>query len=57
MILGKLFKKIFEAKIKVIFSSNIKISMIFIKMDYKESNLFHLLKFYENNSYENELIN
>ena len=44
MILGKLFKKIFEEKIKVIFSSN-TILMIFTKMVCKENNLFLLLKF------------
>ena len=40
MILGKLFKRIFE-KVRVIFSSNTK-SKTFIKMDYKEINLYHL---------------
>ena len=40
MILGRLFKKIFEKKISVIFSSNINIMDL-----YKEINSFHSLKY------------
>ena len=55
MILGKLFKKIFEAKIKVIFSSNIKIKDLY-KDGLQRDQFIPFLKVLENNSYEKELL-
>ncbi len=55
MILGKLFKKIFEAKIKVIFSSNIKIKDLY-KDGLQRDQFIPFLKILENNSYEKELL-
>ncbi len=54
MILGKLFKKIFEEKIKVIFSSNIKIKHLY-KDGLQRDQFIPFLKILENNSYEKEL--
>ena len=55
MILGKLFKKIFEAKIKVIFSSNIRIKDLY-KDGLQRDQFIPFLKVLENNSYEKELL-
>ena len=55
MILGKLFKKIFEDKIKVIFSSNIKIKDLY-KDGLQRDQFIPFIKILENNSYEKELL-
>ena len=54
MILGKLFKIIFEAKIKVIFSSNIKINDLY-KDGLQRDQFIPFIKILENNSCEKEL--
>jgi len=54
MILGKLFKIIFQAKIKVIFSSNIKINDLY-KDGLQRDQFIPFIKILENNSYEKEL--
>ena len=54
MILGKLFKIIFEAKIKVIFSSNIKINDLY-KDGLQRDQFIPFMKILEKNSYEKEL--
>ncbi|MFL2901764.1 MAG: cell division protein ZapE [Candidatus Pelagibacter sp.] len=54
MILGKLFKIIFEEKIKVIFSSNIKINDLY-KDGLQRDQFIPFIKILENNSYEKEL--
>ena len=54
MILGKLFKKIFEEKIKVIFSSNIRINNLY-KDGLQRDQFIPFIKILENNSYEVEL--
>lgn len=55
MILGRLFKKIFEEKIKVIFSSNIKIKDLY-KDGLQRDQFIPFIKVLENNSYEKELL-
>jgi predicted ATPase len=55
MILGKLFKKIFEEKIKVIFSSNIKINDLY-KDGLQRDQFIPFIKFLVNNSHEKELL-
>ena len=55
MILGKLFKKIFESKIKIIFSSNIRIKDLY-KDGLQRDQFIPFLKILENNSYEKELL-
>ena len=55
MILGKLFKKIFEEKIKVIFSSNIKINNLY-KDGLQRDQFIPFIKILENNCYEKELL-
>ena len=55
MILGKLFKKIFESKIKIIFSSNIKIKDLY-KDGLQRDQFIPFLKVLENNSHEKELL-
>jgi predicted ATPase len=55
MILGKLFKKIFEEKIKVIFSSNIKINDLY-KDGLQRDQFTPFIKILENNSHEKELM-
>ncbi len=55
MILGKLFKKIFEEQIKVIFSSNIKIQDLY-KDGLQRDQFIPFIKMLENNSQEKELI-
>tara|TARA_Y100001970_G_C14252537_1_gene872874 strand:+ start:2887 stop:3933 length:1047 start_codon:yes stop_codon:yes gene_type:complete len=55
MILGKLFKIIFEAKIKVIFSSNIKINDLY-KDGLQRDQFKPFLKVLESNCYEKELL-
>ncbi len=55
MILGKLFKKIFEKKIRVIFSSNIKIKDLY-KDGLQRDQFIPFIKVLENNSNENELL-
>ncbi len=55
MILGKLFKKIFERKIKVIFSSNIRIKDLY-KDGLQRDQFMPFIKVLEINSYEKELI-
>ena len=55
MILGKLFKKIFEERIKVIFSSNIRIKDLY-KDGLQRDQFIPFIKILENNSYEKELI-
>jgi len=55
MILGKLFKKIFEEKIKVIFSSNIKIKNLY-KDGLQRDQFIPFIKILEKNSYEKELL-
>ena len=55
MILGKLFKKIFEANIKVIFSSNIRIKDLY-KDGLQRDQFIPFLKVLENHSNEKELI-
>ena len=54
MILGKLFKIIFESKIKVIFSSNININDLY-KDGLKRDQFIPFIKILENNCYEKEL--
>ena len=54
MILGKLFKKIFEEKIKVIFSSNIKIKNLY-KDGLQRDQFIPFIKILEKNCYEKEL--
>ena len=56
MILGKLFKKIFEEKIKVIFSSNININDLY-KDGLQRDQFIPFIKILENNCYEKELSN
>jgi cell division protein ZapE len=55
MILGKLFKRIFEEKIKVIFSSNIKINDLY-KGGLQRDQFIPFIKILENNCYEKELL-
>jgi len=55
MILGKLFKIIFDAKIKVIFSSNIKINDLY-KDGLQRDQFKPFIKVLENNCYEKELL-
>jgi len=55
MILGKLFKKIFDEKINVIFSSNIKIKNLY-KDGLQRDQFIPFIKILENNSYEKELL-
>ena len=54
MILGKLFKTIFEKKIKVIFSSNIKINNLY-KDGLQRDQFIPFIKILENNCYQKEL--
>ena len=54
MILGKLFKKIFDEKIKVIFSSNIKIKNLY-KDGLQRDQFIPFIKILEKNCYEKEL--
>ena len=54
MILGKLFKKIFEEKIKVIFSSNIKIDDLY-KDGLQRDQFIPFIKILKNNCFEKEL--
>ena len=54
MILGKLFKKIFEEKINVIFSSNIKIKNLY-KDGLQRDQFIPFIKILEKNCYEKEL--
>ena len=54
MILGKLFKKIFDEKITVIFSSNIKIKNLY-KDGLQRDQFIPFIKILEKNSYEKEL--
>ena len=55
MILGKLFKKIFEEKIKVIFSSNININDLY-KDGLQRDQFIPFMKILENNCQEKELL-
>jgi len=55
MILGKLFKKIFEKKIKVIFSTNIKIKDLY-KDGLQRDQFIPFIKVLENNCHEKELL-
>tara|TARA_B100001093_G_scaffold134005_1_gene126635 strand:+ start:3112 stop:4158 length:1047 start_codon:yes stop_codon:yes gene_type:complete len=55
MILGRLFKRIFEEKIKVIFSSNIKINDLY-KDGLQRDQFVPFIKVLKNNSEENELL-
>ena len=55
MILAKLFKKIFEDKIKVIFSSNIRIKDLY-KDGLQREQFIPFINFLEKNSYEKELL-
>ena len=55
MILGKLFKKIFEEKIKVIFSSNIKINDLY-RDGLQRDQFIPFIKVLENYSHEKELL-
>ncbi len=55
MILGKLFKQIFEEKIKVIFSSNIKIKDLY-KDGLQRDQFIPFIKVLEINSHEKELL-
>ena len=55
MILGRLFKKIFEANIKVIFSSNIKIKDLY-KDGLQRDQFIPFIKILEDYSYEKELL-
>ena len=55
MILGKLFKIIFEAKIKVIFSSNIKINDLY-KDGLQRDQFIPFIKILEKNCHEKELL-
>ena len=54
MILGKLFKRIFEEKIKVVFSSNIAIKDLY-KDGLQRDQFIPFLKILENNCYQKEL--
>jgi len=54
MILGKLFKRIFEEKIKVVFSSNIEIKDLY-KDGLQRDQFIPFLKILENNCYQKEL--
>ena len=54
MILGKLFQKIFEEKIKVIFSSNIKINNLY-RDGLQRDQFIPFIKILKKNSYEKEL--
>ena len=54
MILGRLFKRIFEEKIKVIFTSNIFINDLY-KDGLQRDQFIPFIKILENNSYEKEL--
>ncbi len=54
MILGKLFKRIFEEKIKVIFSSNVKIKDLY-KDGLQRDQFIPFIKVLENNSQQEEL--
>ena len=55
MILGKLFKKIFEQNIKVIFSSNIDIKNLY-KDGLQRDQFIPFIKILENNCYEKNLL-
>ncbi len=55
MILGKLFEKIFEKKIKVIFSSNIKINDLY-KDGLQREQFIPFIKILEFNCYQKELL-
>ena len=55
MILGRLFKKIFDKQIKVIFSSNIKINNLY-KDGLQRDQFVPFIKVLENNSLEKELL-
>jgi predicted ATPase len=55
MILGRLFKKIFEKQIKVIFSSNTKINDLY-KDGLQRDQFIPFIKVLENNSLEKELL-
>jgi cell division protein ZapE len=55
MILGKLFKMIFEKKIKVIFSSNISINNLY-KDGLQRNQFIPFIKILENNCFEKELL-
>ena len=55
MILGKLFKRIFEDKIKVIFSSNININDLY-KDGLQRNQFIPFIKILENNCHERELL-
>jgi predicted ATPase len=55
MILGKLFKRIFEEKIQVIFSSNIKISNLY-KDGLQRDQFIPFIDILKNNCYEKELL-
>ena len=55
MILGKLFKKIFDKKINVIFSSNTKINNLY-KDGLQRDQFIPFIKILENNSLEKELL-
>jgi cell division protein ZapE len=55
MILGKLFKRIFEENIKVIFSSNINIIDLY-KDGLQRDQFIPFIKILENNCYEKELL-
>ena len=55
MILGRLFKEIFERNIKVIFSSNIRINDLY-KDGLQRDQFIPFIKILENNSYEKELL-
>ena len=55
MILGRLFKKIFEEKIKVIFSSNTKINDLY-KDGLQRDQFIPFIKVLENNSLEKDLL-
>ena len=55
MILGKLFKKIFEENIKVIFSSNININNLY-KDGLQRDQFIPFIKILKNNCYEKELL-
>ena len=55
MILGRLFKKIFEKKIRVIFSSNIRIDNLY-KDGLQRDQFMPFLKILKENCYEQELL-
>ena len=55
MILGKLFKRIFEEKIKVIFSSNININYLY-KDGLQRDQFLPFIKILENSCHEKELL-